>query len=232
MSNQVIKRGIFLDPMNDTNVNYDYLSKNVDFAILKTGNTKNTTYIKKFAAAYDACKSNNIPVGVYYDLELVKDNVKTKAQIQTNVANIAKYLINNYLSGRKFSYPIYVGLTNNDYFPKVSSTTSVYLPYVDIVSEFNKQLVLNNKYWIGFFVNADHLNYIKKNSLQIKQDYSMWVTNCGIGKNYNEDYMNDHIGMWEYTTTDRVIGLKKDCCMSYCFEDYPGLISSNRKNGF
>lgn len=222
MSDQVIKRGIFLDPENDTNINYDYLSKNVDFAILKAGSSKSAV-MTRFAGAYKACIDNNIKVGIYSELILTSAQVSDKNKYEPEIRSSVEFLYKNYLSGRKFAYPIYIGLESSYLYQTNLSNIADYL---------NTQLVEKYKFWMGFCVNAAHLDYIKKYAGQIKQKYCMWVTDRGISKTQNNYYMDDSVGMWEYTTTDRVIGTYKDCSMSYCFQDYPGMIKNNRKNGF
>lgn len=237
ISNQTIKRGVLLDPLACSNVNFDYVSKNVDFVILKAiGKTENTSRGgETFADVYKECHDvHKIKTGVYYELYLKPSELTSSRTIESSVAAIAKNLNSCNLSGRKFEYPIYVGLNESSYF----SSSTYY--YKTIINSLNKELVMNYKKWLGIYVSRSNLNIVNKQSYSgkdsIRTDYSFWVTDRSLKYNESEYYMNndhnDKLGMWEYTDIERVIGINSGCNMSFCFEDYPQLIQNNHKNGY
>ena len=149
MSNQIIKRGVFLDPENYTNVNYDYVSKNVDFAIIKAfgksnDESRNQLHKSQFSTAYTKASGNNIKTGIYYELDLKSDEVTSQKKIQDKIDSIVKYLCDNYLSGRKYAYPVYFGLTQSYLFQSNLSY---------IVNYLNEKLVIQ-KIIIWIFVST------------------------------------------------------------------------------
>ncbi len=237
ISNQTIKRGILLDPLECSNINFDYVSKNVDFVILKAiGKAENISRGGEiFSDVYNEChNTHNIKTGVYYELFLTSGDLSNTSNITKKVNSLVDNLNNYNLKGRKFEYPIYIGLNEMSYF--VSSSYH----YKNIIKALNSRLVQTYNKWMGIYVNKSNLNVINNQSLSkkdtIRTDYAFWVSDRSMKYNENEYYMTedhgDQLGMWEYTDIGRVIGVKTECDMSFCFVDYPTLIKNKKMNGY
>lgn len=232
---QVIKRGILIDPENSSSYDFDYISKCVDFVILKARaeKEKSTSGAWNFKKVYEICKAKKIKVGVYYECRTAVSDKTLDTTITDSVLaeaeNLYKYNLYSKDPKRQFEYPIYIGLQKKEYFYKNQNA------YKTIISGFNEYLASEHQYWIGFYVCRENYNYIAtiSNSCltdndKITTDYAFWVAD------YNANYNTyiDKVGMWEFNDKEVIMGINSNCYMSYCFIDYPDLMKENHRNGY
>lgn len=202
-----MKRGIDVSKHQE-NINWGHVK--VDFAIIRAGYGREVLQKdSQFENNYTGCKSNNIPVGCYwYSYALTVEDAKKEARACLEV-----------IKGKTFEYPIYFDVEESSQakLPKTQMSA--------IVKTFCKELEKAG-YWAGVYSYASFLN--EHLSIDVLERYAVWVANTGVSSpNFNKPY-----GMWQYSHTGKVNGIKGNVDMNYCYVDYPQHIKNAGRNGF
>ena len=187
------------------------VSEGVEFAILRGAyHTDKDICFEEF---YAACKSRNIPVGVYL-YSIAKTVAEAKAE--------ADFLIANVLKGKQFEYPIYLDVED-----KVQKALDKKL-LTDIIVAFCEAMEKAG-YYVGIYSTASFLkSYTEETRLAA---YDKWIAHWAKKCTYTGDF-----GLWQFggetnlLRSNKVAGVV--CDQDYAYKDYPTIIKKSGLNGY
>jgi len=173
-------------------------------AMLKTVSTNSKyggIYIDpKFETNYAACKELGIPVGVYYYTYALDIITATKELGKLREA----------LTGKSFEMPVAVDVEDNKL--KALSATAL----TDLVSYAASTIE-------GWGLYAMVYTYLSYQKTELEMDrlarYDLWL--AAYRKTRPDKPVH---GMWQYTSTGKVDGIKGNADMSHAYKDYPSII--------
>lgn len=190
------------------NIDYDKLSKEIDFAILRVGYTGWGNGVSKnddaeFKAHYKALSSRNIPIGVYW-YSVANTPEKARSEAQATLERI---------KGLKIEYPVYWDTEDTHYQKRTSRQT-----LTDTAKAFCDEIEKAG-YYVGIYASASWLKQ-KLDMNQLKA-YDVWVAHYGVDKpNYDLPY-----GMWQFTSKGRLNGYGGDLDLNIAYKDYKKIIT-------
>ena len=198
-----MKKGIDISYWQ-TQINWNQV--NVDFAIIKAGQRDFADPM--WEKHYKGATEKGIDVGAYWYLDATTEDGARKE---------ADYFI-GLLKGKKFSYPVYLDLENEEQFKlgkaKVSALIRAFLTRVEAAG-----------YWVGLYGNLSSLTYYTEDD--IKKRYSIWLAQWDVQKpTYNGAY-----GIWQHSV-GKADGVIDACDLDYCYADYPTQIKAKGLNGY
>lgn len=192
----------------------------IQFAILRCGFGDD---IKKqddaqFANNVKGCESNGIPWGVY-----LYSYATNLTQAESEVQHVLRLL-----KGKIPTYPVYIDMEDADGYKAKRKVPNKMC--ADICAYFCERLtrlgylagVYANKDWLENKINDDRL---KKYPVWVAQWPSQW------NENSKSSYKGAH-GMWQYSNSGIVNGIKKSVDLDISYEDYPAIIKSKELNGY
>ncbi len=180
------------------------------FAIIRVG--YNDKQDAQFENNYQNAKAAGIPIGCYmYSYAITEEAAIEEANI-----------VLERIKGKQFEYPIYLdvedkkllnnGLTNEQ-------RTANALAFVRTMQA--------NGYYVGVYANLDWFtNYL--NLSDIQAECETWIAHY----NENVDYSGSTHGMWQYSETGTVDGIKWNVDLNVCYKDYPTIIKNGGYNGY
>lgn len=189
--------------------NVDWNKLNVDFVIVRAGYGKYSTQKDAmFETHYKNAKAKKLPVGAYwYSYALSEAEAKEEAKACIAV-----------LKGKKYEYPIYFDVENDDQFRLGKAKVSA------IIRAFCNELEKAG-YWAGIYTNVNWYNNVIDND--IKSRYAMWIASWDVAKpNISGPY-----GLWQYRV-GTINGVAGRCDMDYSYVDYPSAIKAAGLNGY
>lgn len=197
-------KGIDISTWNDK-INYDTLSKNVDFAILRASYGRGYTDAR-YVQHYNGLKGK-VKLGAYHFFYARNiEEAKLEAQWFLQV-----------LAGESFEMPVYIDVEYSDYQGNIDKKT-----LTDMVIAF-LEIIEKAGYYAGVYANLDYFrNKLDDSRLQ---KYAHWIAQYNNECTYNGSY-----GMWQYTSNGSVPGITGRVDMNYCYEDYPAAIKKNGLN--
>ena len=196
-------------------INWKYVKDDGnDFAIIRAGYGRSASQKDaNFNANIRAAKEAGINVGVYWYsyAESPEDAVLE--------ANACYEVIKNY----KLEYPVFYYLEA----PEVVCQPDDKL--ADIISAFCstlENLGSGNGYYVGIASNSNFfLNRVDK---KVLERYDIWVAHYGVTKpSYTGNY-----GMWQYSGTGTVNGIKTPVSLDVCYKDYAKIMKERHLNGY
>ena len=203
------KYGIDISDHNG-NIDFNVLSKQVDFVILRASWGTNTD--SKFEEYYRECKAYNIPVGAYcYSYSL---------DAQTGIEE-ANYIL-NLIKGKQFEYPIYIDMEDADNYkrnhgmPSNTTLTAICNNFCDTLEK--------NGYYAGVYASQSWFN----NQIKGITKYDKWIANWGTNDGTEQKDLSSLCGMLQYTSKKYILGKRFDGNVSYI--DYPSIIKSKGLN--
>lgn len=187
-------------------------SGKVGYAILKVGGSDAGLYKdSKFERNYKACKQLGIKVGAYY---FVGRNCTT---VEAGIADAKRFL--EHLRGKQFEYPVYIDLEAP--FPSTrKGNTDATIAFI--------QTVQNAGYWVGVYASTYSGFRDRLNDSRL-QSYAHWVAQYDDACEYTGKVGT---GMWQYTSSCSVPGIKGRVDANWCYVDYPSKIRAKGLNGF
>lgn len=183
---------------------------NTDFCIIRAGYGKLASQKDKFFDEnYNGCKNNSIPCGAYwYSYALSPSEAVNEAMACIKV-----------ISGKKFEYPIYFDVEQQQQFVLGREAVS------EIIQAFMNTLE-NSGYWAGLYMSSYYLENYTTDDIKVK--YALWVADYVEGSpNYDGVY-----GMWQKSSTDSVTGISGNVNIDECYVDYPKEMIIAGLNGF
>lgn len=203
------KKGIDVS-VHQGNIDWNAVkASGVDFAILRCGYGRTVGQKDgKFETNYAKAKASGVPVGAYH-----YSYAKTVAQAQAE----ARYCL-SLIKGKTFEYPIYFDIEDSSQKNLGKQRIS------DMIRAFCK-IVEEAGYYVGVYANLDWL----KNRIDddCKSRYDVWLAQWSSAPTYAGTY-----GMWQYSDTGRVNGIKGNVDMDVSYKDYPSIIKKAGLNGY
>ena len=201
-----MNKGVDVSKHNGS-INWDHVT--ADFAILRAGyGTHISQKDLKFENNYLGCKSNSIPVGVYW-----YSYATTEAEAKKE-ANVCLEVIKN----KTFEMPIFYDVEESKQFKlgksKVSKIIRAFLETVEKAG-----------YFVGLYMSRSPFQtYVEDD---IKKKYAIWLAEYNSKLNYSGP-----VGIWQYSSTGKMNGINGNVDMNKCFVDYPKIIKNAKLNGF
>lgn len=186
-------------------INYDLLSKKLDFVILRVGYTgygtgKNKRKDAEFERHYSEFVKRGVPVGVYwYSCASTVAEAKEEARLTLE-----------WIKGKKIEYPVYFD-TEDNYHQRPLSREDL----TDVTKAYC-EAIQNAGYFTGIYASLSWLN----NELNMKRlPFSVWVAQWGVNApSYDA-------GMWQYTSDGSLEGYNGRLDCNYSFEDFKKIIT-------
>lgn len=184
------------------NIDWKKVSEQIDFAILRAGYGREISQKdKKFEANYSGCKTNNIPVGVYwYNYAKTPADAKTEAKACIEI-----------LKGKSLEYPVWYDIEESNVLATGKNNVS------KIAETFCEELK-NAGYKVGIYSSLSGLSTAFSDD--VKKKYDVWVAHVGSGGtpiNYTP-YQNKQ--MWQYSWKGQIIGISGDVDEDWCYVEY------------
>lgn len=217
-------------------IDVSYHQGNIDFrkvkadgvvgVILKIGYTGyGTAKTKKadpnFEQYYADAKAAGLNVGGYW-----YSCAYTVAEAEEEAAMVLKLI-----KGKKFEYPIYWDtedvhdVTKAGNAPKNQRTIGKKL-LTDCAVAFCGKLEAAG-YWVGIYASKSwYLSNLESSRIR---NYAKWVAHYTTSA--HPEYAAQY-GMWQYSSTGSVSGIKGNVDMNYCYVDYPTHVKAAGLNGY
>ena len=195
-------------------ISFDSLKGKVDFIILRAGFTGTSDGVSKkidseFETFYKEAKAQKIPVGAYW---YSCANTKEKGIAEAN------YMYENALKGKKFEYPIYIDVENNEY-QRVGKEK-----IADAIIGFCETLEAKG-YYVGVYANLNYFdNYIATSRLT---KYDKWVA---YWASEEPSFKYGDYNMWQNSSSGYIGGYRLDTDVAYL--DFPTIMQTKGLNGY
>lgn len=182
----------------------------VDFVILRIGywDTKDVKFDKYYADARKA----GLDIGVY---------IYSYSESTDDAAFEAKNVL-SWLDGRALEYPVYYDIEDDvqAHLTK-EERTALCLEFARVITEAG--------YLPGVYASENWFNkYLVKDSLvHLPLWLAKWTKDATPSPDPGEPY-----GLWQYTDSGKVDGIKYGVDMDVCYVDYPAYIKENGLNGY
>lgn len=192
-------------------VNWSHVKADgVKFAIIRAGYGKQASQKDtQFEANYTGCKSNGVPVGVYwYSYATTPDEARKEAAVCLSV-----------IKGKTFEYPVYFDIEEPSVLAKgKAACTAIAKAFLEVVEQAG--------YFAGIYSSKAHLENCITEELRAR--YAVWVSHYGVDKTtYHGQY-----GIWQKSSTGKVYGISGNVDVNECYVDYPAAIKKKGLNGF
>ncbi len=188
----------------------DWEAVEADFVMLRAGYGKSAAQEdKRFAENYRACTEKNIPVGAYwYSYAQTAADAEAEAQAAMEI-----------LHGKQFAYPIFFDMEDKTQLA-LSKTVMQ-----DIAQRFCG-ILEQNQFFVGLY---SYKSFLEQNFTEtFLRRYAVWVAHTGIAQTtYRYPY-----GMWQYSHTGKVAGIRGAVDLDYAYADYPSIMVQKQRNGF
>lgn len=192
-------------------VNWSHVKADgVEFAIIRAGYGKQASQKDaQFENNYAGCKSNGVPVGVYwYSYATTPDEARKEAAVCLSV-----------IKGKTFEYPVYFDIEEPSVLAKgKAACTAIAKAFLETVEKAG--------YFVGIYSSKSHLESCFTEELRTR--YAVWVAHYGVDKTtYHGQY-----GIWQKSSTGKMSGIRGNVDMNECYTDYPAVIRKKGLNGF
>lgn len=186
----------------------------VEFVIIRAGFG---SYISQkdpyFEQNYARAKAAGLKVGAYWFS--YANSPEAAAQEARTCAEAIK--------GKTFEFPIYYDLENepvSNYYPFSKGKEHCSKLVTTFCTELEKL-----GYFAGLYISRSPLQaYISK---EVAERFALWVAEYGSKLNYN-----GNVGMWQNSSTGRIVGIIGNVDTDICYIDYPSIITKGGFNGY
>lgn len=181
------------------------------FAIIKAGGSEGGTRYREstFEQNYAEAKKYGIKLGCYFV------NGKQCCSTAEGLAD-GNYFV-SLLKGKQFEFPVYLDLEVPTRFTKKGNT--------DAAIAFCETLE-GAGYYVGIYA-SDISGFKDRLELDRLAAYDKWVARYGSAPIYVKSY-----GMWQFTSSGVVVGIRGNVDMNASFINYPEVIKNAHLNGF
>lgn len=194
-------------------VSWDEISENVDGVIARIGSrttvSKAVSTDKKFLDHYENAKKQGLPVGCYFFSAALTVN---EAIEEAN--HVLKVLREN---NCVLEMPVYFDMETEDQVALTQKqATAIARAFCEKIEE--------GGYYTGIYCNK----FFARDELYADQltDYHFWIAQYASSCTYYGPY-----GMWQYSETGSVPGIRGNVDMNYCYYDYPQIIKNLGMSG-
>ena len=183
----------------------------IDFVILRCGyGRKSVRQIdEQFERNYRECKRVGIPVGVYhYSYAKNTEDARLEADFMLEL-----------IKGKQFEYPVVFDIEDKSQEALGKETLT------DITIAFCEKMEQNG-YYVSIYSNVDwFINKLDQSRLEAYDKWlAHWVTSPRWG--------NEFGGLWQYSDSGTVDGIKTKVDMNISYRDYPSIIKRAGLNGY
>ena len=188
-------------------IDFNKLKGNIDFAIVRTsiGNFRED---RKYKQNINGLESIGVPYGVYhYSYATNENEAKEEALKFINI-------IRNY----KPLYPVVLDLESNSVNKNVSKSE------LNLIAQAFCEALEEAGYYAMIYSNKNFLENVLNESILDK--YDRWLAQWGDEPTYNKSF-----GIWQYTSTGNVSGIKGNVDKDIAYKDYPKIIREKGLNG-
>ncbi len=183
------------------------------FVIIRAGTTKGKdTY---FEQNYDGARKAGLNIGCYfYTYATTVDGAKKDAQT-----------LLSWLSGKVLEYPVYYDMENE---VQLASGMTKDLRTKMIKAFFSE---MKKAGWlVGTYANRNWFdNYLDEKSLGA--DDELWLASWYSSGTPSKDFSASY-GLWQYTSSGSVDGIKGNVDLDVAYKDYPTLVKNGGYNGY
>lgn len=194
-----MNKGVDVSKHNGS-INWGHVT--ADFAILRAGYGKIVSQKDpKFENNYLGCKSNSIPVGVYW-----YSYAKTKAEAEEEAKACLAVI-----KGKNFELPIYYDIEENETLKlgkqRVTAIARAFLSAIEAVG-----------YKGGIYASKSTMETLI--DATVKVHYSVWVAHVGKdGAALKNTSYKGKKDIWQYSWKGKVDGITGDVDLDYCYLD-------------
>ena len=181
----------------------------VDFVMIRSSYGSEHTD-EKLKNNVTGCEKYGIDYGFYH---------YTYAKSASEARKEAKYFLKT-IKNYDPTYPIVLDI-EEEYFKKMSRKK-----VTDIIVAFMEELE-NAGYYAMIYSSPNFINNYTDFSRLTK--YDIWIACWGDEERLNS-YYDGHYGMWQYSSTGSVNGIKGDVDLDYSYKDYAYIIKKNGLN--
>lgn len=182
----------------------------IDFVMLRcgTGYGKKACKDVKFETYYKQAKAAGLKVGTYFYSYATTEN---QARIEAG-------WVLDFIKGKTFEYPVVFDMEEPSQAKlgrtKISAIATAFCSTVEKAGYYVS--IYSSKSWVESYYTADVLNR-----------YDIWLAQWAPSCTYVGDY-----GIWQYTSTGAVPGIKGDVDRNISYKNYPAIIQKAGLNGF
>lgn len=181
----------------------------IDFAMIRSSFGREHTD-EKLKANVQGCEKYGIPYGFYH---------YTYADSVSEAKKEARYFLKT-IKNYSPDYPVVLDI-EEEHFKKMSRKQ-----VTNIIVAFMTELENAGYYasvysYANFFRDCVDMSQINK--------YDIWIASWGDEEKLNNAY-DGHYGMWQYSSTGKVNGIKGEVDLDYAYKDYPAAIKRNGLN--
>lgn len=192
---------------------WEEIAENVDGVILRIGYratvSKGIGADKKFVEFYRNAKEHGIPVGCYFfSAALTVSEAKEEAEYVLKVIEENDCV---------FEMPVYFDMETDDQRALKASTAT------EIARAFCETIEVGG-YYAGIYCDK----FFARDELYADElsDYHFWIAQYASACTYDGAY-----GMWQYSDTGSVPGIKGNVDLNYCYYNYPKIIKELGMSG-
>lgn len=174
----------------------------VEFAVLRAGYGQVLSQKDpSFERNYQGAVSVGLPVGAYwYSYAESTESALREAQTFLEV-----------IKGKKFGFPVYLDLEEKKQFDRGRAFCD------SLVRTFCGELEKAG-YFAGLYCSAHQLtNFISK---EVSDRFAIWVAQYASKCTYTVS----PYGMWQYSSTGKISGIKGNVDLDECYKNYPSII--------
>lgn len=182
-------------------------SSGIDFAIARAGYGKLASQKDaEFETHYKAAKAAGLDVGTYwysYATSVADAKEEATACLQA-------------IKGKKFEYPIFYDLEERRTF-STGMTNEIAIAFLTRLEKAG--------YFAGIYISRSPAQtYLYPST---RKRYALWLAEYSPRLHYDGQY-----GMWQYTGSGRVSGVRGDVDCDECYISYPKAIKAKGLNGY
>lgn len=193
------KKGIDVSK-HQGNIDWNKVAPNIDFAMLRAGYGKGN-----IDAFFDmnavACNRLNIPIGVYwFSYAYTPEMARREAQFCINI-----------IKAHKITYPVCFDFEYDSAKYAERNGVKITSDLLCKMAEAFLSEVEDNGYYAMNYTNIDYLN---KGFSKLTARYDTWLAQWGVNEPTKK------CGIWQYTDSGKVSGIKGNVDMNYSYHDY------------
>lgn len=181
----------------------------VDYVIIRAGYGKYAFQVdKKFYENIRGAQAVGLDCGVYwYSYALTVEDARREAEVCCEIIN-----------GYDYTFPVYFDIEEK-------SQQALSTAQASAIIETFCSTIADNGYHPGLYSYASFLNtQVYK---EVLEKYDVWVAHFNVAA---PSYSNPY-GMWQYSSTGTVPGIKGDVDLDHCYKNYPYIISPESYTG-
>ena len=197
-----------------TKIDYDYLSSNIDGAILRSSITEKNKKLSKDKAVdihYNNLNSRDIPIGFYHYSRAVNEKDAIKE------ANFVLSIIKN----KKVSLPVYIDIEDHD-IQLNHSREDISKAANAFTTTLRRNGYVSGIYSYPWFADK----YLSK---KVREDNEFWIADWA-SKDY-PSYNSTDFDSWQYSSKGGVLGYNYDIDKNVLYKDYPLIMTGVSKKG-